>query len=90
MLKNKKLRIEEGKKAISNFELAEKEGRVFLWGGVEASVSFCGSAGLVLQIDIPSNPPVLVYSHQPPRPARKDFPASKTASAKVLRPDVPG
>lgn len=51
MLKNKKLRIEEGKKDISNFELAEKEGRVFLWGGVGASVSFCGSAGLVLQID---------------------------------------
>lgn len=60
MSKNKKLKIEEDRKDISNFELSEKEGGMFLWGGVEASVSFCGSAGPVLQIVIASSPPVWV------------------------------
>lgn len=60
MLKNKKLKIEEDRKDISNFELSEKEGGMFLRGGVEASVSSCGSAGPVLQIVIASNPPVRV------------------------------
>lgn len=86
MLKNKKLKIEEDRKDISNFELSEKEGGMFLQGGVEASVSSCGSAGPVLQIVITSNPPVRVSAVK----ASTKNPASETTSAKVLRPDVPG